>query len=265
MAIRKIFRLLPPPILQKLRCLLRRDHVVYRGSVLPLPSQRRNMCGAEYASDEFFLESAIGEAQRLEAKLGCTVNSAVVDLGCGLGRLAIGLVRDVGAVPFWGFDVVKENITWCRKHIQQHHPSFRSAHLDVANARYNPKGTPLTKDFRLPLPDGQADIVYLWGLLTNMEPEHMPIYVAETSRILREGGAVFLTAFVEKDVPSVSLNPDRYTNYECAGPLHVVRYEKNFLFSTFRQHGLNVQEYSHHVGRHCNQSEIYLRKQYIAS
>ena len=93
----------------------------------------------------------------------------------------------------------------------------------------------------------------------------MPIYVAETSRILREGGAVFLTAFVEKDVPSVSLNPDRYTNYECAGPLHVVRYEKNFLFSTFRQHGLNVQEYSHHVGRHCNQSEIYLRKQHVAS
>src|SRR5207247_6207433 len=105
-----------PPILQKLRCLLRRDHVVYRGSVLPLPSQRRN-CGDEYASDEFFFESAIGEAQRLEAKLGCTVNSAVVDLGCGLGRLAIGLVRDVGAVPFWGFDVVKEHITWCRKPI----------------------------------------------------------------------------------------------------------------------------------------------------
>ena len=93
----------------------------------------------------------------------------------------------------------------------------------------------------------------------------MPIYVAETSRILKEGGAVFLTAFVEKDVPSVSLNPEGYTNYKCGGPLHVVRYEKNFLFSTFRQHGLNVEEYSHHVGRHCNQSEIYLRKQYIAS
>ena len=96
----------------------------------------------------------------------------------------------------------------------------------------------------------------------------MPIYVAETSRILREGGAVFLTAFVEEDVSSVSLNPEcytGYTNYECVGPLHVVRYEKNFLFSTFRQHGLNVQEYSHHVGRQCNQSEIYLRKQRVAS
>src|SRR5437867_11475071 len=129
-----------------------------------------------------------------------------------------------GCRSLWGFDVVKEQISWCRKHIQRHHPSFRFADLDVANARYNPKGRPLAKDFRLPLPDGQADIVYFWGLLTNMEPEHMPIYVAETSRILREGGAIFLTAFVEKDVPSVSLNTDRYTNYECAGPLHVVRY-----------------------------------------
>src|SRR5213593_833458 len=68
-----IFPISLRPILRRLRCLLpARDHVLYRGSVLPLPAERGNMCGDEYASDEFFLESATSEAQRLVAKLGCT-------------------------------------------------------------------------------------------------------------------------------------------------------------------------------------------------
>ena len=88
---------------------------------------------------------------------------------------------------------------------------------------------------------------------------HTRIYVSEISRLLRDGGRAFLTAFVEENVPAESVNPDRYVDYECTGPLHVVRYEKDTLFSIFAEHGLTVEEFAYHAGRHCNQSEIQLR------
>ncbi len=47
----------------------------------------------------------------------------------------------------------------------------------------------------------------------------MPIYVSEMSRIAREGSRIFLTAFVEENVPEVSFIPKGYVPYECVKPL----------------------------------------------
>ena len=81
---------------------------------------------------------------------------------------------------------------------------------------------------------------YLWGLFTNMAPADMQVYVREISRVAKQGARVFLTAFVEERVPAVSLNPQDYVNYKCSGPLHVVRYERQFLFGVFAWEGDRV-------------------------
>jgi len=238
----------------------KRDYVLYRGSVLPRPRTRGGMCGPEYASDDFFLDSASAEARRLVTKLAYTKTSRVVDIGSGLGRLATGLLREVGEVQYWGFDAVGQWVRWCKKHIERRHPSFRFVHVDVANEHYNPGGAALSEDFRFPLADGHADIAYMWGVLTNMRLKDARIYVSEISRLVRQGGRVFLTAFVEDDVPVESINPSGYVDYECTGPLTVVRYEREALFSIFARHGLSVDEFAYHGGTHCQQSEISLRK-----
>jgi len=237
-----------------------RDYVFHRGWVLPHPGMRKGMCGNDYGSDEFFLESASAEARRLVTKLECTQDSHVVDIGSGLGRLATGLLREVGDVQYWGFDAKKPWITWCKKHIERLHPTFRFAHVDVGNALYNPSGAVPGKDFRFPLANGHADIVYMWGVFTNMRLSDARGYVSEISRLTRDGGRVFLTAFVEENVPAESVNPGGYVDYACNLPLHVVRYEMEVLFSIFEKHGLSVEEFAHHGGTHCQQSEIYLRK-----
>ncbi len=192
-------------------------------------------------------------------RLECNKDSHVVDIGCGQGRLAIGLLREVGALNYVGFDVSKTSIDWCKKHIQRCHPSFRFFHLDVENERYNPTGKSIPNDFRFPLMDSRVDVAYLWSVFTNMRPEHMRIYLSDISRIMRMGGSVFLTAFVEKGVPAVSINPSDYVPFEYGGPLHVVRYEEEHLFSAFRERGLIVHDFQHHKGMY-NQSEIYLKR-----
>ena len=237
-----------------------RGYVVYRGAVLPDPRLRNRMCGEEYAGDEFFLESGRAEARRLVTKLGYTKDRTVVDIGCGLGRLATGLLRELGDAQYWGFDAVGPWIRWCKKHIERRHPSFRFVHVDVANELYNPRGAALDDTFRFPLPDGHADVVYLWGVLTNMRLRDARTYVAEIGRLVREGGQVFLTAFVEPDVAPETVNPDGYVDYDCRWPLHVVRYDKDVLFGLFADHGMRVEEFLHHAGAHCGQSELYLRK-----
>jgi hypothetical protein len=93
-----------------------------------------------------------------------------------------------------------------------------------------------------------------------MAPEHVEIYVSELSRITRGDGKVFLTAFVEEGVPKVSFNPTGYVPYDCTGPLVVVRYNKQWLFSLFSRHGMIIDDFRYHGGMFPKQSEIYLKK-----
>jgi SAM-dependent methyltransferase len=257
-------RVLHPSLLRRLlwraRRLVAADYVNFGGCRLPPAHMRDAMCGVEYALADKFLESGRAEARRLIAKLAYTADSNVVEIGCGLGRLAIGLMRECGNVRYWGFDAKRPWIAWCKTHIERRHPSFRFFHVDVANDLYNPNGKVILEEFRFPLADGHADIVYLWGVFTNMRLSDVRIYVSEIGRLLRPGGRVFLTAFVEKNVAPESVNPTGYVNFECHLPLQVVRYDQDVLFSIFAEHGLEVEEFAHHGGAHFNQSEIYLRK-----
>lgn len=236
----------------------RKDYVIYKGSRLPRPGIRLN--GPVYEDNEFFLNSAIKEAARMVTKLGCTPGDFLVDIGCGHSRLAIGLVREMSKLRYLGLDVSEDLIQWCKEHIESRYPSYRFQHIDLINARYNPAGHPLAPDFRLPVSDAAADIVYLWGVVTNMEPKHFPIYASEISRILRRGGKLYLTANVEDNVPQVSINPENYTAFACQGPLHIVRYERQYFLDVFQRAGLILTDFEHHAAGNC-QSDLYFVKQ----
>jgi SAM-dependent methyltransferase len=236
----------------------RKDYVLYDGSLLPAPELRFN--GALYRDDAFFLASANKEATRVITKCAFTRQDFLVEIGCGQGRLAIGLLRHFNDARYLGLDVSESSIDWCKRHIEKRHPSFQFRYVNVVNERYNPEGEPLSGDFHFPVPAGTADVVYLWGVVTNMEPKHLIPYAAEISRMLRPGGRVFLTANVEDNVPQSSINPDNYTSFAYQGPLHIVRYETGFFMDVFRRAGLKLVANDYHAAGDC-QSEVYFVKQ----
>jgi SAM-dependent methyltransferase len=233
--------------------------VLYQGHRLPPKSMRAQMCGDAFINERFYVMSAVLEASKFTGRLAVK-NARVVDIGSGLGRLATGLIAESADVDYVGIDANEPFVRWCRENIESQHPRFRFLHLDMANDRYNPAGSLGGNDLRLPVDDASADVVNLWGVFTNMVPEHVQAFACEIGRILRPDGQCFLTAFAEDDVPDVTFNPADYVPYACDGPLTAVRYSKDWLFSTFRQHGLQVQEFRHHGSMFPKQSEIYLAK-----
>ena len=86
----------------------------YNNVLLPAPHLR--LCGDLFKSDDFFLESAQHEADRLIEYFKLTPEKSLLDLGCGYGRLPIGILNRIGAIRYYqGVDVNKEAISWCRK------------------------------------------------------------------------------------------------------------------------------------------------------
>jgi SAM-dependent methyltransferase len=235
----------------------RSDYVLYQDSILPAPDMR--WCGPKFKDDQFYVRSAENEAQRLVTHFGCNRASRILDVGCGQGRLAIGLLRVIGELPYLGLDVDRRSIQWCRQHITRAHPSYRFNHLNIANERYNPSGVELRSGFRFDLDASSIDIIYLYSVFSHTSEQDMCVYLSEFARILAQDGRVFFTTWVEENVPDFAANPPNYVFNHCSGPLHVVRYERRYLFALLHRYGFAVDDFTHRTEAD-SQSALYLHK-----
>lgn len=121
----------------------------------------------------------------------------VLDVGCGIGRIAIPLTRyldDCGR--YEGFDIVNSDINWLAKNITARYPGFHFKVVDVYNKLYNPKGKGSASTLNFPYDDRQFDFVIATSVFTHLLPEPMENYLSEISRVLKDGGTCFLTFFL---------------------------------------------------------------------
>jgi SAM-dependent methyltransferase len=230
--------------------------VPYAGLNLPPASLRR--CTSEFRNDRYYLDSARHEAVRLIKHCGLSPQDRVLDLGCGAGRLALGILDVVGAIRgYEGIDVDRYAIEWCRHWIEEDHPAFRFTRLDVHNDRYNPAGRiRLNARFRFDFPDRHFDVIYLYSVFTHMKPADTRVYLREMRRVLAPKGSVFLTAYLEPDVPDVSINPAGYRQASNK-PLHRVRLSRDFFAGMLAENGLAIRHFEEH-GEFDGQSGVYL-------
>lgn len=236
--------------------LLKRDYVEVAGSIIPVPDRR--WCGPEFKDDAFYLKSAEVEANRLIRHFGCARESRIFDIGCGQGRLANGILRTIGDIrSYVGVDIDRPSVDWCKRHIERHHTTFRFRHLNLYNERYNPNGIKIDDAFRFEQADKSIDVAYLFSVFSHTTEADMRTYLKEISRVVVDGGNLFFTTFVEENVPGISINPEGY-RLKCAGPLHVVRYEKAYLFAILREYGYSLVDFTY-ATEADGQSAIYLR------
>jgi len=68
-------------------------------------------------------------------------DSAVLEIGCGLGRVAFPLRYVLGPEGTYdGFEIVRQKVDFLQRAFTPAHPNFRFAWADVHNTHYNPSG-----------------------------------------------------------------------------------------------------------------------------
>jgi ubiquinone/menaquinone biosynthesis C-methylase UbiE len=244
-------------VLSEARGVIGQDKVTYHGVTLPAPNLRA--CGPHFNDDAYYLASAEREARKLVDRLGMTGQSRVLDIGCGVGRLPIGILQTAAPLQsYTGIDVKLKSIRWCKRNLERLDPRFRFLHIDVKNDRYNPSGGALAEDFHLPIGPNSVDIIYLYSVFSHMTTRDIEIYLREFSRVLSDRGRVYLTTFLEQDVPDISVNPDQY-RAEWAGPLHCVRFNQDYFVSLLEQSGLQLDAFDY-ADEDAGQSSVYASK-----
>ena len=227
---------------------------------LHLPPVDMRQCTAEFRDDEYFMASAEREVYKLAEHCGLSNDSRVLEIGCGSGRLPIGLLSARQLVRSYdGLDVDRDSIKWCDRWIGAEHSAFRFHYIDVHNERYNPNGAVRLDDgFRFEFPAQQFDVIYLYSVFTHMQVDDIKVYLRECKRVLSPTGNMFLTAYLEDDVPNASINPPGYRQTS-RGPLHRVRLNRAYFSDLLKPLGLRMFRFDHR-GEFDQQSGIYLAR-----
>jgi SAM-dependent methyltransferase len=125
-----------------------------------------------------------------------TARGAVLEIGCGAGRIAFPLRFVLTEGEYDGLDIRRAPIDFLQRVFQPAHPRFRFHWADIHNTFYNPQGTRRTTEYRLPAEEGAKDLVFAASVFTHMLPENTAHYVREAARVLRPGGRFVFSAFL---------------------------------------------------------------------
>ncbi|MEL6810601.1 MAG: methyltransferase domain-containing protein [Bacteroidota bacterium] len=221
---------------------------------LYLPPFRENQGLSDNAD---YIQSAIDQIEHLSQHFDFTEEKSILDFGCGQGRLANGL-KTLGTSlgSYVGIDTHLKSIKWCQKWITKYGKPFKFIHLPAYNARYNTRAEQLQK---LPFEADTFDLAFLNSVFSHMMTEDCVFYLNEFQRTLTTGGKVYITAFVEENVPNCEENPENYLGAS-KGHLHRVRFEKKFFLNLFDEAGFDVEVFSHQQITRTKQSVVIARK-----
>src|SRR5580692_8694154 len=103
-----------------------------RNHFMPVPPSERCFVG-----DGDFLAVGVEFLQWFVRVGGLTPEQRVLDLGCGIGRMALPLTQYLDGGTYDGVDVAALGIDWCEANIAARYGNFRFQRLDLRHPLYN--------------------------------------------------------------------------------------------------------------------------------
>jgi SAM-dependent methyltransferase len=183
-----------------------------------------------------------------------SLDSRVVDIGCGCGKTAATL-RDFDYMDarfrgrYYGFDVDAEMVRWCKENFDPEHFTFTA--LPMFSAVYNPGGRSETGARLEACDTGSIDLVFSQSLFSHLLEKDVCAYVRESARVLRTGGIMVMTFFCMDDLRKLGLLGDRWSFEHRIGNAYVenvrypeaaVAYERDWMEEVCRSAGFSQVE-----------------------
>lgn len=184
---------------------------------------------------------------------GLKPNDKVLDVGCGIGRMAIPMLDYLTTGSYDGFDIVPAGIRWSSRVITSRHPNFRFKLANIHNQIYHPTGRYTASEYRFPYDNASFDFVLLTSVVTHLMPPDVEHYMVEIARVLKPKGRTLITWFVLNE-ESKSLIEQKLGSYDFhyrttefwsisrTNPEHAVAYEEERIRSLYSQNGLQIEE-----------------------
>jgi SAM-dependent methyltransferase len=191
--------------------------------------------------------AAYGETvRRLLKQHAClTPESQVLEIGCGCGTNALGLVGFLKPGKYTGMDIERVSLEACIKNRLLTGHGFSFELQDVYNREYNSEGRYLADSFVFPYQDNSFDVIFLISVFTHMMPPDVANYIKEISRMMSPGGRCLLTTFLMdygyrwRDISfPYELQQCRVRELEI--PEISVGYDLRFFEEEGEQHGLQL-------------------------
>lgn len=190
---------------------------------------------------EFFIELA-----------GLEPSGRVLDVGCGVGRIAYPLLDYLKDGSYDGFDINTKLIPWCQANITSKYPNFRF-HLADVSTTHGPQRASTAAEYRFPYENDSFDLIYAGSVFTHLLQAGAENYLSEVSRVLKPQGR-FVSTWLLFNIASTKLVRSRNLEkiweidrgvcrtMDDEFPERSVSYEEEYVRGVLKEHGLEIAE-----------------------
>lgn len=223
---------------------------------IPVPPDNRNFVGGNAAD---FLSSGWAQLHALR-QFGMKPSHSVLDLGCGIGRLATILTQYLDSSGYYfGVDINLGGIAWCHENIHQRYDNFNFVVVNAKNDHYRHPHEYGRQEFAnadVPIPAKRTfDFVAAYSLFTHLQWEDTKRYFDLVSAVMKPG-AVFLGSWflIDDEARAAIVEGKALFSFDLnnSGPVHLLSESGNYsnaiaceegpLIELAALHGLEVVE-----------------------
>jgi SAM-dependent methyltransferase len=177
---------------------------------LPMPPVELRRWVGPFDDASEFADSGKNTVRALLQMAGLRSDDAILDVGCGAGRVALPLMSvldDDGR--YEGFDICVPAVDWCRAAITSRRPNFLFHAIEARNEAYESPAAPCAAEVSFPFPSASFDLVIVTSVFTHMLGDALDNYLSEAARVLRSGGRMFVSLFLLDDVSEAAIRAGR--------------------------------------------------------